>query len=202
MHIQVSGKQMDVGTALAGHVEERLAQAITKYFDRPVSAHVTFSRDAKSFFKCEASVQLSTGLRAQAHGEDQEVYAAFEQAAERIEKQVRRYKRRLKNHHQRANEPIDVIPAQSYVVAAVDEEETADDGGAADPDAPPAIVAETQMEIRSLSVGDAVMRMELEHAPFLLFRNKANGRLNVVYRREDGNIGWVDPDLASGGAAP
>ncbi|MGF1553251.1 MAG: ribosome hibernation-promoting factor, HPF/YfiA family [Paracoccaceae bacterium] len=199
MHVQVSGKQMDVGSALAGHVEERLVQAITKYFDRPVSAHVTFARDAKSFFKCEVAVQLSTGLHAQAHGEDSDAHAAFDRAAERVEKQVRRYKRRLKDHHQRPQEPIDVIPAQSYVVAAVDEaEEEADD--AVDPDAPPAIIAETRMDIRSLSVGDAVMRMELEHAPFLLFRNEASGRLNLVFQRGDGNIGWVDPDPTANAA--
>lgn len=197
MHIQVSGKQMDVGAALSGHVEERLGQAVTKYFDRPVSAHVTFSRDARSGFKCEASVQLSTGLQAQAHGEDQEVYAAFERAADRIEKQVRRYKRRLKDHHQRHQEPIDVLPAQAYVMAILDEDDSVDDGIMVEPDAPPAIIAETRLEIQSLSVGDAVMQMELKHAPFLLFRNRANGRLNVVFQREDGNIGWVDPDPAT-----
>lgn len=194
MNIQVSGKQMDVGQALSTHVEERLAEAVSKYFDRAVSANVTFSKDARNFFKCEAQVNLATGLHAQAHGEDPDVYAAFERAAERIEKQVRRYKRRLKDHHARHQDPIDVIPALSYVVAVGDEEE--DEGVPTDADAQPAIIAETRTEIQTLSVGDAVMQMELKHAPFLLFRNSAHGRLNVVYQREDGNVGWVDPDLA------
>ncbi|MEM6422656.1 MAG: ribosome-associated translation inhibitor RaiA, partial [Pseudomonadota bacterium] len=187
MKIKVSGKQMDVGDALTEHVEERIDQGVSKYFDRAVTATVVFSRDAKNFFKCEALVTLATGLHAQAHGSDPEVYAAFEQAAERIEKQVRRYKRRLKNHHQRHENPIDVIAAQSYVLPADDEDESAETVGARD--AMPAIIAETRMEIQTLSVGDAVMQMELKHAAFLLFRNTANGRLNVVFQREDGNVG-------------
>ncbi|MEO0820665.1 MAG: ribosome-associated translation inhibitor RaiA [Pseudomonadota bacterium] len=194
MHIKISGKQIDVGEALQTHVEDRLSQAVYKYFERPVGASVVLSRDAKNFFKCDASVNLATGLQAQAHGNDPEIYAAFEQAAERIEKQIRRYKRRLKNHHQRHQDPIDLIAAQSYVLASAEDDpgDEAEDGT----DPQPVIIAETQMEIRALSVGDAVMQMELAHAPFLIFKNRANGRLNLVYQREDGNVGWVDPDLA------
>ncbi|MEL6774371.1 MAG: ribosome-associated translation inhibitor RaiA [Pseudomonadota bacterium] len=195
MHIKVSGKQMDVGDALTTHVEDRLDEGVSKYFDRAITANVVFSRDAKSFFKCEAMVTLATGLHAQAHGQAAEVYAAFEQAAERIEKQVRRYKRRLKNHHQRHQDPIDVIAAQSYVLPSSDEED--DEVLASAEEAQPAIIAETRLDIQTLSVGDAVMQMELKHAPFLLFRNTANGRLNVVFQRDDGNVGWVDPDIAA-----
>ncbi|MEL6265757.1 MAG: ribosome-associated translation inhibitor RaiA [Pseudomonadota bacterium] len=193
MKITVSGKQMEVGAALPTHVEAQLEQAVTKYFDRPVSANVVFSRDAHNFFRCEALVTLTTGLQAQAQGSASEVYAAFDQAAERIEKQVRRYKRRLKNHHQRHAQPIDVFAASSYVlpVGEEDEVESAPEG-----DDAPAIIAETQIEIQTLSVGDAVMQMELKHARFLLFRNSASGRLNLVFMRDDGHVGWIDPALA------
>ncbi|MEM6679114.1 MAG: ribosome-associated translation inhibitor RaiA [Pseudomonadota bacterium] len=192
MHIKVSGKHMDVGDALTSHVEDRLTAAVTKYFDRPTGARVVLSRAPNNFFKCEASVDLSTGLHAQAQGNDPEVYAAFEQAAERIEKQIRRYKRRLKDHHAKAQEPIDLIAASQYVLAPDDEE---DDSAPVNGDAQPVIIAETQMQLNTLSVGDAVMRMELAHSPFMVFRNRANGRLNVVYQRDDGNVGWIDPDL-------
>ncbi|MDT8343544.1 MAG: ribosome-associated translation inhibitor RaiA [Thermohalobaculum sp.] len=190
MHITVSGKHIDVGDALRSHVEDRLDTAVAKYFDRAVEATVIFSRDARSFFKCDASVDLSTGLHAQAQAQADDIYAAFEQAVERIEKQVRRYKRRLKNHHQNHKDAAELISAQSYVLAGGGEEEEA--GAAADQ---PVIIAEMKTEIGTHSVGDAVMRLELAHAPFLIFRNEANGRLNVVYQREDGNIGWIDPEL-------
>lgn len=195
MKIKVSGKHMDVGEALTGHVEARLEEAVTKYFERPVSASVVFSRDVKSFFKCEVLVALSTGLQARAEGSAHDVYAAFDQAAERIEKQVRRYKRRLKNHHQRHAQPIDVIPAAAYVLPAGADSDEEDESLPAGDEAP-TIIAETKTDIQTLSVGDAVMQMELRHAPFLLFRNTANGRLNVVFQRDDGHVGWVDPDLA------
>jgi len=189
MHIKISGKHIDVGEALMTHVEDRLTQAVVKYFENPIGATVVFSRDAKNFFKCDASVNLSSGLHAQAQASDPEIYAAFEQTAERIEKQIRRYKRRLKNHHQKAKDPIDLIEAQSYVLAApeepADSDETADDA--------PVIIAETKVDVRTSSVGDAVMQMELAQAPFLVFKNEASGRINVVYQRDDGNIGWIDP---------
>lgn len=195
MHITVSGKHIDIGDALRSHVEDRLDIAVAKYFDRAVGATVVFSRDARNFFKCDASVDLSTGLHAQAQAQADDIYAAFEQAVERIEKQVRRYKRRLKNHHQR--DASELIPAQSYVLAGGEDEEDTGVDGAADQ---PVIIAETKTEIGTHSVGDAVMRMELAHAPFLIFRNEANGRLNVVFQRDDGNIGWIDPEFAAGRA--
>ena len=185
MHIQVKGKQIDVGEALRSHVEERLTDAVSKYSERPVSATVTFSRDRHAY-KCDASVHLSTGLTAQAQATANEIYAAFDQGAERIEKQLRRHKRRLKDHHQkRQNGQIPAIEAQSYVL-----EMSGDEVAEA---AQPPIIAETRMDIQSLSVSEAVMQMELAHKSFLMFRNDANGRFNVVFHREDGNIGWIDP---------
>lgn len=194
MHIKVSGKQIDVGDALRTHVEDNLVAAVGKYFDRPVDAHVVFSRNGHTF-KCDSSVHLSTGLTAQAHAEDGEIYAAFDQATDKIEKQLRRYKRRLKDHNSARQDPIELIDAQSYVLQSQDDE---DEAGAAN-GMQPVIIAETTTGIKSLTVGEAVMQMELVNAPFLMFRNQANGRLNVVYQRDDGNVGWIDPAYAPQG---
>lgn len=190
MHIKVSGKQIDVGEALRTHVEYNLVAAVGKYFDRPVDAHVVFSRNGHGY-KCDSSVHLPTGLTAQAHAQNDEIYAAFEQATDKIEKQLRRYKRRLKDHHQDRQDPIELIEAQSYVLQSHDEEIDSGDGEANGMQ--PVIIAEMTTGIKSLTVGEAVMQMELAHAPFLMFRNQASGRLNVVYQRDDGNVGWIDP---------
>ncbi|MEO1494664.1 MAG: ribosome-associated translation inhibitor RaiA [Pseudomonadota bacterium] len=188
MHIQINGKQIDVGEALSQHVEDSLSAAIAKYFDRPVDATVTFSRDAHAF-RCDAHVHLPTGLTAQSSARANDVYAAFDQGAERIEKQLRRYKRRLKDHHQTRAKPVDVFDAQAYVLEAVDVKEETEE-----PDSlQPVIVAEMTQSIQALSVGEAVMQMELADKPFLIFRNEANDGVNIVFRRDDGNIGWVDP---------
>ena len=195
MHITVSGKHIDVGDALRTQVEDRLGEAVAKYFDRPVDGAVVFSRDRHEF-KCDATVHLSTGLIAKAHGQSAEVYAALEQAVERIEKQLRRYKRRLKDHHQKRAAPIEAFAAPSYVIAPGGEEEDVDTG--AENGDQPAIIAEMTTDIKSLTVGEAVMQLELAHAPFLMFKNDANGRLNIVFQRDDGNVGWIDPALLSG----
>ena len=190
MQIKVSGKQINVGEALRSHVEDNLIAAVGKYFDRPVNAHVVFSRNGHEF-KCDSSVHLSTGLTAQAQAVNGEIYAAFDQATDRIEKQLRRYKRRLKDHHQRRQDPVEMIEAQSYVLQAHDEEADADPGEANGVE--PVIIAEMRADIKFLTVGEAVMQMELTHASFLMFRNDANGRLNIVFQRDDGNVGWIDP---------
>ncbi len=188
MQIKISGKQIDVGEALRAHVEYNMVAAVGKYFDRPVDAHVVFSRNGHEF-KCDSSVHLSTGLTAQAHAVNGEIYAAFDQATDRIEKQLRRYKRRLKDHHQSRQDPIEMIEAQAYVLRGHDEEadDEAVDG------MQPVIIAEMTTVIKSLTVGEAVMQMELAHSPFLMFKNDANGRINIVFQREDGNVGWIDP---------
>jgi ribosomal subunit interface protein len=188
MQIQINGKQMDVGDALRSHVESRLESGVGKYADNAVDAHVTFSRE-RSFFKADAQVHLSTGLVAQATSSDPDVYAAFEGCVERIEKQLRRYKRRIKSYTER-RDSADVVPAAAYVIAGGEHHEDAEPTTL-----DPLIVAEMTMDIRTASVGEAVMQMELAHAPFLLFRNERHGGLNVVFRREDGNIGWVDPTI-------
>lgn len=188
MKIQIHGKQLDVGDALRSHVESRMTETISKYSARPTDATVTFSRDRHEFL-CDAIVHLSTGLSCQAKAHSADVYQSYESTLEKMETQLRRYKRRLKNHHSSRKSPINSIGAATYVLSGASH-----DDGSDEPDSlQPIIVAETQTPVASFSVGEAVMQMELSHANLLVFRNDAHGGVNVVYRRDDGNIGWIDP---------
>ncbi|WP_308916212.1 ribosome hibernation-promoting factor, HPF/YfiA family [Jannaschia sp. LMIT008] len=190
MRYQVTGLHIDVGDSLKAHAEAELGAVIEKYAQRPIEAQVVFSRAGHEYV-CEATIHLSTGLKAQARGRADEIYAAFDSSAEKLEKQLRRYKRRLKNHHQTRADPVEVLDASSYVIAF--------DEGEEEPETlQPVIVAEMQTQISTLSVGEAVMRMELASAPVLVFKNEKGGGLNVVYRRDDGNVGWIDPVTARG----
>ena len=187
MRYQISGKQIDIGEALQTHVKDELSDAVNKYAERPTEAIVVFSRSAHEFV-CEATVHLSTGLTAQAKAHQNEIYAAFDACREKMEKQLRRYKRRLKDHHKDRSEPVEIYGASSYILASEVESEDQE------PDSlQPIIVAEMETKIPSLSVGEAVMQMELAGAPVLVFRNEGKEGVNVVYRRDDGNIGWIDP---------
>jgi len=187
MRIQVSGKHIDVGDALRSHVEDRLPDAISKYFDRPVEAAVIFSRDRHEFV-ADISVHLPTGLSVQAKAKATEVYAAFDGATERMEKQLRRYKRRLREHRGPGAGEALAAAAQSYIIAGGDHEDDQE------PETlQPVIIAEMATTVPHLSVGEAVMHMELSGGLVLVFRNEAHGGVNVVYMRDDGNIGWVDP---------
>jgi ribosomal subunit interface protein len=198
MRIRVSGKDIDIGEALQTHVNAELSESTGKYAGRPTDATVTFSRDGFGY-ACEVFIHLSTGLTAQANGHAAEIYAAFEQAREKMAKQLRRHKRRLKDHHKERPEPVQMVAASAFVLAPFDEDadEDLEDEAAvngADGAAPgPTIIAEMQTRLPSLSVAEAVMQMDLAHAPVLVFRNEKGGAINVVYRREDGNIGWIDP---------
>jgi ribosomal subunit interface protein len=187
MRTQISGKQIDVGEALQSHVEAQLGTVLGKYAGRPTDAHVIFSRDAHEY-ACEAIVHLSTGLTSQARARASEIYAAFDQCAEKMDKQLRRYKRRLKDHHRDRTEPVEVQDGSTYILAASEHHD-----GAEPETLQPMIIAEMETPIPSISVGEAVMQMELAGAPVLVFRNEGKDRVNVVYRREDGNIGWIDP---------
>ena len=186
MRTQITGMHIDIGEALQGHVQTELDAMMGKYAGRPTDAQVVFSKAAHEFV-CEATVNLSTGISAQAKAKATEIYAAFDGCAEKMEKQLRRYKRRLKNHHQARQEPVAVEGGAAYILAA-------DGDGAEEPETlQPVIVAELETRIPSLSVGEAVMQMELAGAPVLVFRDEKGGGVNVVYRREDGNVGWIDP---------
>lgn len=187
MRYQISGKQIDIGEALQTHVKTELGEAVAKYAERPTDAQIIFSKSGHEFV-CEATVHLSTGLTASARAHHNEIYAAFDACSEKMEKQLRRYKRRLKDHHKDRSEPVELFGASSYILASDSDSE------AQEPESlQPMIIAEMETKIPTLSVGEAVMQMELGSAPVLVFRNEVKNGLNVVYRREDGNIGWIDP---------
>lgn len=186
MEITVKGKQMDVGEALRGHVETQLTQAVTKFFDRAIDASVVFQKNNHQFM-VDISVHPGRGLLVQGSGGASDAHAAFDAAMERIGKQLKRYKQRLREHHKGPGDDEKVVQAQRYVLAPEGHEEVPAEA------AHPAIVAEMPTTVAKLSVSEAVMRMDLANAAALMFRNSAHGRLNVVYRRADGNIGWIDP---------
>ena len=187
MRYQITGKQIDIGDALQTHVKAELGEVVEKYAQRPTDVHVVFSKVAYEF-SCEATIHLSTGLTAQAKGHATEIYAAFESCREKMDKQMRRYKRRLRNHHRDRASPVNFEQGASYILAAPDEHEEGDTETLQ-----PVVVAEMETKIPSITVGEAVMQLELAAQRFLVFRNEGHGGVNVVYLRDDGNIGWIDP---------
>jgi ribosomal subunit interface protein len=188
MRYQISGKQIDIGEALQTHVKAEIGEIIEKYAQRPTDAHVVFSRAGHELV-CEATIHLSTGLTAKAEGHSPEIYAAFESCREKMDKQMRRYKRRLRNHHATRTTPVEFGMSAAYILAPSEEPDEGDHAPLQ-----PVIVAEMEKKISTLSVGEAVMQMELSGLKFLVFRNEKDDGVNVVYLREDGNIGWIDPN--------
>ncbi|WP_114911896.1 ribosome hibernation-promoting factor, HPF/YfiA family [Acidibrevibacterium fodinaquatile] len=195
MEITVSGKQVELSDALRLRVSEQLGTIVGKYFDRALEAHVTFGR-ARSFFTCDINLHAGRGLLLRAEGEAADAHAAFDDAAEHIAKRLRRYRRRVNEHARDLANRARPEAARRYVLR--EEEEMEGNGEASDAvsGAYATVIAETPAEINLLSVGEAVMRMDLEDQPVLMFRNSASGELNVVYRREDGHVGWIDPTAA------
>lgn len=192
MQITVSGKQIDLSDALRARVSDHLDLIATKYFDHALEANVTFSR-ARSFFLCDINLHAGRGLVLRGEGEAGDAHSAFDDASEHIATRLRRYRRRV-NEHARdlANRTRPQI-ARQYTLRQ--DEYTEPTAVPADPASTYAtVIAETPTEINLLSVGDAVMQMDLANQPALMFRNCASGELNVVYRRSDGNIGWIDPN--------
>ncbi len=187
MRYQISGKQIDIGEALQTHVKAELGEVVEKYAQRPTDVVIVFSREAHEHV-CEAVIHLSTGLTAQARGHASEIYAAFESCREKMDKQLRRYKRRLRSHHRDRTAPVEFDGGSSYILAA--SEETDD---ATLDTLQPVVIAEMETKIPSITVGEAVMQLELAGHRMLVFRNEGHGGVNVVYRRDDGNIGWIDP---------
>lgn len=187
MRYQITGKHIDIGEALQTHVKAELGETVEKYAQRPTEAVVIFSRDAHEHV-CEATIHLSTGLTAQAKGHAAEIYAAFESCREKMDKQLRRYKRRLRDHHDRRSRPVEFDGGSAYILSGSDEAEENEPATLQ-----PMIIAEMETRVPSVSVGEAVMQMELSGGRLLVFRNEGHGGVNVVYRRDDGNIGWIDP---------
>lgn len=203
MQITVSGKQVDLSNALRVHVDEHLERIAGKYFDNALEAIVTFSR-ARSFFTCDINVHAARGLVLRGEGEAADAHGAFDDAAEHIAKRLRRYRRRLNEHARDVANRERPEAVRQYVLREVydsDDGVVIDGGGRPDVGPNAAVIAETQSVIETLSVGEAVMRMDLAHQPVMLFRNSANDAINVVYRRSDGHIGWIDPTASASAAA-
>lgn len=188
MTLRVSGKNLDIGEALRGQVQGRIADAMAKYFGGGFSGHVTVAKDG-SGFRTECSLHLDSGIVLQAAGNAGDAYASFDQAAIRIETRLKRYKTRLRDHH--ADPEGDPL---SYAVIESPEDDVEEPEGWS-----PVIVAESTKPLRSMTVGFAVMELDMTGSPVVVFRNAGHGRMNIVYRRADGNVGWIDPP-ASGGA--
>jgi ribosomal subunit interface protein len=191
MQITVSGKQVDLSDALRTRVSDHLDVIATKYFDHALEAQVTFSR-ARSFFTCDISVHAGRGLTLRGEGEAADANTAFDDAAEHIAKRLRRYRRRVNEHAREIANRERPEAARQYTLQQEDSARPATNGGA-ETVAYATVIAEQITEISVLSVGEAVMRMDLADQPVLMFRNSATAELNVVYRRSDGNIGWIDP---------
>lgn len=189
MTLRISGKQMDIGDAFRSRIEARVGEAVDKYFDGGFSGHVTVMK-SNSRFSADCMIHLHTGMALQATGEAQEPVAAFDTAAERLEKRLRRYKRRLKAHGSGGNDnAIDI----SYRVMAP----VPDDDEDVPEDFAPAIVAESTVALKTMSVAAAVIELDTKESPVFVFRNAGNAQVNIVYRRADGNIGWIDPSSIS-----
>lgn len=191
MTFRVSGKNIDVGEALRTRVSSRIAEVVEKYFNGGYSGHVTVGKEAFGF-RTECVVHLDSGIILQADAMAGDAYSSADQAAERIEKRLRRYKHRLKDRHAaRANgrhaEAPPTIDAPSYVI------ESPQDEAAEEAEFNPVIIAESTTVLRLMSVSDAVQELDMTGGPVVVFRHAGHGRINLVYRRPDGHIGWIDP---------
>jgi ribosomal subunit interface protein len=198
MTIQVTGKNVDAGEAYKTYILSKISGVLEKYIGPELSGHVRLEKERVGF-RTNCSIRLRTGLQVDAQGDGADAYGSADAAVEHLEKRVRRYKRRLKSHHgARDNSPPSEPEqrARVYTVQAGDDEHDDTRGEAAGP----VIIAESERGIRDLTVGEAVMHLDLSSDQFLMFRNASHGGLNVVYRRNDGHIGWIDPPTGTNGA--
>ncbi len=199
MQITVSGKQVELSDALRTRVSTQLEAISSKYFDHALEAQVTFSR-ARSFFTCDINVHAGRGLQLRGEGEAADANAAFDDAAEHIAKRLRRYRRRVNDHARDMAQRARPEKARQVILREEDHPETHEAPAQVDgrtlAEAYATVIAESHTEIASLTVGEAVMRMDLADQPVMMFRNSTSGVLNVVYRRPDGHIGWIDPGAA------
>ncbi|MBB3764801.1 ribosome hibernation-promoting factor, HPF/YfiA family [Sphingomicrobium lutaoense] len=186
MDIRVAGHQVDTGEALRNHVSERIEGMAEKYFSRAIGANVTFGRGPHEAFTCDIVAPVNQGMVLKASNQAQDAHVAFEGAADKIERQLKRYRERLRERRTASNDhPVDIDAGYTVFAASNDEEEVKADS--------PAIVAETRTDIPVASVSDAVMMLDLRNTNALMFKNGQSGEYNMVYRREDGTIGWVEP---------
>ncbi len=196
MQITVSGKQVEMSDALRLRVSQQLDTIAGKYFDHALEAHVTFSR-ARSFFTCDINVHAARGLTLRGEGEAADANSAFDDAAEHIAKRLRRYRRRVNEHARDAASKERPQAARQYILRQEEEEQPPASGGVLQAATYATVIAETPAEIANLTVSDAVMRMDLADQQVLMFRNSATKELNVIYRRSDGHIGWIDPTASA-----
>jgi ribosomal subunit interface protein len=198
MQLTVSGKQVELSDALRVHVSRHLDTITAKYFDAALEAHVTFSK-ARSFFTCDINVHAGRGVTVRGEGEAGDAHAAFDDAAEHIAKRLRRYRQRMSDHSRDVTAPAQPEAGRQYILRDDDfapEPMHATNGRALEAESDTlhaTIIAEADTVIETLTVRDAVMRLDLAYQQVMMFRNKKNGQLNVVYRRADGHIGWIDP---------
>ena len=187
MDIRVAGHQVATGEALQTHASDRLGAIIDKYFSRALSSAVTFGKAPAGAFSCDIVTHVTQGLILKGHAVAHDAHLALDQAAEKIDKQLRRYKRRLKDRHEQSTHAAREEDA-AYTVFAVEEPEAE-----VVTEEAPLIIAETRVDIPEASVSDAVMMLDLRNTNALFFKNAGTGRHNMVYRRNDGSIGWVEP---------
>ncbi|MCY4396141.1 MAG: ribosome-associated translation inhibitor RaiA [Rhodospirillaceae bacterium] len=198
MNVKVTGRHLDVGQALRRHAESTIGDTVGKFFERALDSTVTFDKSGHEF-AVDIKVHVSRGLHVLGEGRAEDPYAAFNKAAEHIAKRLRRNKRRIRDHHPAAPRDLETLTAQQYILAHDEEPETeqADASTSGNGQNEPVVVADMTTDIASLTVGEAVMRMDLADLPAMMFRNVAHGGLNMIYRRADGHIGWVDPEGAA-----
>lgn len=197
MEVQVTGKHVDVGEALRSRVADELSASIEKYFDRGGGADVVVSREGNAF-KVDCAVTLASGQQLTTHGVGGDAHMAFDVALQKMDKRIRRYKRRLKDHSPQAAAK-QAESAAYFVIRPIDLEEDEEEDSSEPQGFPePMIIAETEKPVRTMTVSMAVMELDLTEAQTIVFRNAAHGGISVVYRRPDGNIGWIDPERTKG----
>lgn len=199
MRVQVAGRHMDVGEALRTRITEELSAGVAKYFNRATDATVTVEKTGPGY-GVDCVVRLASGISLEVGGRGGDAHVAFDDALGKMEKRIRRYKSRLRDHHNNHKSPLPAEDAPAYVLARFQDEDEGDSEDAAAPaaDTAPLVIAEMKAAVRTMPVAMAVMQLELTEAPALMFRNAAHGGLNMVFRRDDGNIGWVDPGVPAG----
>jgi ribosomal subunit interface protein len=189
MQLTVQGKQMDLGDALRSHVSSKLEDINSKYFNRAIDAVVTFAPEGHAFTRTHINIRVGKDILVVSDATENDPYLSFDEAANKVAKQLRRYKRKLRDHHQRLEDaPEDFsIPALDYTLSVEQDNEKEEDEEHL-------VIAEMATMIQTMSPSEAAMRLELSGKSAMMFRNAGHNGLNMVYRREDGNIGWVDPD--------
>ena len=186
MDIRVSGHQMDTGEALQTHVRDRLSGIVEKYFSQALSSHVTFGRAPANAFRCDIIMHVMHNLVLKGSGGAHDAHLSLDQAAEKIDKQLRRYKRRITDRHEQAVHAVRQEEAAYTIFEEAAEEHEVESEA-------PVVIAETRVDVPEATVSDAVMMLDLRNTTALLFKNAGTGRHNMVYRRGDGSIGWVEP---------